>query len=48
VVAVIAGSLILSEPISPQIILGGAIVVGGVALIVTARNRTIKAGGTAH
>ena len=48
VVAVIAGSLILSEPISPQIIFGGAIVVGGVALIVTARNRTIKAGGTAH
>jgi hypothetical protein len=48
VVAVIAGSLILAEPISPQIVLGGAVVVGGVALIVTARNRTIKAGGTAH
>lgn len=48
VVAVIAGSLILAEPISPQIVLGGAVVVGGVALIVTARNRTIKAGETAH
>jgi drug/metabolite transporter (DMT)-like permease len=48
VVAVIAGSLILAEPISPQIVLGGGIVVAGVAMMVTARSRTIKAGGTAH
>jgi drug/metabolite transporter (DMT)-like permease len=48
VVAVIAGSLILSEPISTQIVLGGGIVIAGVAMMVTARSRTIKAGGTAH
>ena len=48
VVAVIAGSLILAEPISTQIVLGGGIVVAGVAMMVTARSRTIKAGGTAH
>ncbi len=48
VVAVIAGGLILAEPISPQILFGGAVVVAGVAIIVTARNRMIKAGGTAH
>ena len=30
------------------IVLGGAIVVAGVAMMVTARSRTIKAGGTAH
>lgn len=39
VVAVFAGSLILREPISAQIAVGGAIVVIGVALIITARNR---------
>jgi len=48
VVAVIAGGLILAEPISAQIVLGGGIVVVGVAAMVTARSRTIKAGGTAH
>ena len=48
VVAVIAGSLILAEPISTQIVLGGGIVIAGVAMMVTARSRTIKAGGTAH
>jgi len=48
VVAVIAGGLILAEPISAQIVLGGGIVVAGVAMMVTARSRTIKAGGTAH
>jgi drug/metabolite transporter (DMT)-like permease len=48
VVAVIAGGLILAEPISAQIVLGGGIVVIGVAAMVTARSRTIKAGGTAH
>jgi drug/metabolite transporter (DMT)-like permease len=45
---VIAGGLILAEPISAQIVLGGGIVVVGVAAMVTARSRTIKAGGTAH
>jgi hypothetical protein len=29
-------------------VLGGSIVIVGVAAMVTARSRTIKAGGTAH
>jgi hypothetical protein len=40
VVAVLAGSFILAEPISPELILGGGIVVAGVAIMVTARSRT--------
>jgi drug/metabolite transporter (DMT)-like permease len=48
VVAVLAGSFILSEPISAQLIAGGAIVVVGVAIMVTARNRTIARGAASH
>ena len=48
VVAVLAGSFILSEPISAQLIAGGAVVVAGVAIIVTARNRAIARGGASH
>lgn len=48
VVAVLAGSFILSEPISAQLIAGGAVVVIGVALMVTARNRTIARGAASH
>ena len=39
VVAVLAGSVILAEPISTQLVLGGGIVVVGVAIMVTARSR---------
>ena len=50
VVAVFAGSLILREQISTQILIGGAVVVAGVALIITARNRASRAakGAAAH
>lgn len=48
VVAVLAGSFILSEPISAQLIAGGAIVVVGVAIMVTARNRAIARGAASH
>jgi drug/metabolite transporter (DMT)-like permease len=48
VVAVLAGSFILSEPISAQLIAGGAVVVAGVAIMVTARNRTIARGAASH
>ena len=48
VVAVLAGSFILSEPISAQLIAGGAVVVVGVAIMVTARNRTIASGAASH
>jgi drug/metabolite transporter (DMT)-like permease len=48
VVAVLAGSFILSEPISAQLIAGGAVVVVGVAIMVSARNRAIARGGASH
>lgn len=50
VVAVFAGSIILREPISTQIVVGGAIVVAGVALMITARNRAARTakGASAH
>ncbi|MEY4388536.1 MAG: hypothetical protein RLZZ432_255 [Chloroflexota bacterium] len=48
VVAVFAGSLILAEPLSPQLLLGGGVVVAGVAIMVTARNRAAARGATAH
>jgi drug/metabolite transporter (DMT)-like permease len=48
VVAVLAGSFILSEPISAQLIAGGAVVVAGVAIMVTARNRSIARGAASH
>ena len=48
VVAVLAGSFILSEPISAQLIAGGAVVVVGVAIMVTARNRSIARGAASH
>ena len=48
VVAVLAGSFILSEPISAQLIAGGAVVVVGVAIMVTARNRATARGAASH
>ena len=39
VVAVLLGALILSEPIEPRTLVAGAVIVGAVALIVTARGR---------
>ena len=48
VVAVFAGSLILAEPLSPQLLLGGGVVVAGVAIMVTARNRAAARGAAAH
>ena len=47
VVAVILGALILAEPIEPRTVLAGAIIVGAVALIVTARARLGPARATA-
>ncbi len=42
VVAVFLGWLILSEPVTASIVLGGAIVVLGVGLVVTAERRTVR------
>jgi drug/metabolite transporter (DMT)-like permease len=39
VVAVILGAIVLQEPIDARTVLAGAVIVGAVALIVTARNR---------
>lgn len=39
IVAVILGALVLGEPIGPRTLVAGAIIVGAVALIVTARSR---------
>ena len=39
IVAVILGALVLGEPIEPRTLVAGAIIVGAVALIVTARSR---------
>jgi drug/metabolite transporter (DMT)-like permease len=39
VVAVVLGAVILSEPIEPRTLVAGAVIVGAVALIVTARGR---------
>ena len=44
IVAVILGALILSEPIEPRTLVAGAIIVGAVALIVTARSRMTAPG----
>ena len=46
VVAVILGALILGEAIEPRTVLAGGIIVGAVALIVTARGRLAPATGT--
>ena len=48
VVAVLAGSIILSEPISAQLVAGAAVVVAGVAIMVTARNRALARGVASH
>jgi len=45
VVAVILGALVLAEPIEPRTLLAGAIIIGAVALIVTARGRMTPARG---
>ncbi len=39
VVAVILGALVLREPIEPRTVVAGAVIVGAVALIITARGR---------
>jgi drug/metabolite transporter (DMT)-like permease len=39
VVAVILGAIILAEPIDARTVLAGAVIIGAVALIVTARGR---------
>jgi drug/metabolite transporter (DMT)-like permease len=39
VVAVILGTIVLNEPLDPRTIVAGAVIVGAVALIVTARGR---------
>ena len=43
VVAVALGSLILAEPIAPRTLIASAVIVGAVALIVTARGRLARA-----
>lgn len=45
VVAVFLGWLVLDEPVSPRIFLGAAVIIGGVAIITTAKN--LKAVGGA-
>ena len=45
VVAVILGAVILGEAVEPRTLLAGAIIVGAVALIVTARGRLAPASG---
>ena len=44
IVAVVLGALVLSEPIEPRTLVAGAIIVGAVALIVTARGRMTAPG----
>ncbi len=48
VVAVLAGSIILNEPISGQLVVGATVVVAGVAIMVTARNRAVARGVASH
>jgi drug/metabolite transporter (DMT)-like permease len=45
VIAVILGAIILDEPIEPRTVLAGAVIVGAVALIVTARGRMARPRG---
>ncbi|MBM4408009.1 MAG: EamA family transporter [Chloroflexi bacterium] len=45
VVAVILGVILLNEPLGERLVLGSAVIVGGVALIVTARSRPRPAPG---
>jgi len=45
IIAVILGALILAEPIEPRMLLAGAIIIGAVALIVTARSRMAAPNG---
>lgn len=42
IVAVILGAIVLGEPIEPRIVVAGAVIVAGVALIVTARGRMAR------
>ncbi|MFI7606812.1 EamA family transporter [Micromonospora sp. NPDC049366] len=47
-VAVVLGALLVAEPITPQVLLGGAVIVAGVALVVTTeRPRRSGTGATA-
>ncbi|HEY7702480.1 MAG TPA: EamA family transporter [Candidatus Limnocylindrales bacterium] len=42
IVAVILGAILLSEPVGPRTLVAGAVIVGAVALIVTARGRMAR------
>ncbi len=42
IVAVALGAMLLSEPVSPRTLLAGAIIVGAVAVIITARSRMTR------
>ncbi|PWR07629.1 EamA family transporter [Micromonospora acroterricola] len=50
-VAVALGALLVAEPITPQVVLGGAVIVAGVALVVSterpSRSRPVSRSGTA-
>jgi drug/metabolite transporter (DMT)-like permease len=51
VVAVILGAIVLSEPLTPRTLLAGTVIVGAVALIITARSRAASrhsTGGSAR
>ena len=48
VIAVILGALILAEPIEPRMLVAGAIIVGAVAMIVSARGRMRSPADTAR
>ena len=43
VVAVVLGAIVLSEPITPRILVGSGVIVAAVAMIVTARGRASRA-----
>ena len=39
-VAVTLGALFLAEPLTPSVLVGGAVIIGAVALVITAESRT--------
>jgi drug/metabolite transporter (DMT)-like permease len=46
VVAVALGAIVLAEPITPRTLIASAVIIGAVAMIVTARGRAGRAGAT--
>jgi drug/metabolite transporter (DMT)-like permease len=42
-VAVTLGALFLDEPLTPSVVVGGAVIIGAVALVITAESRTRRA-----